>query len=73
MTDRSIIGTATGSPPPQDEGELDDRIARMSEFVRLHCEGREYDSCFNSPCRYASVDGCRHPLHPKRGERKAEG
>ena len=28
-------------------------------------KGREYDSCKDSPCRWSSAAGCRHPLHPK--------
>ena len=36
----------------------------LSEFVRDHCAGREYDSCVESPCVYASHSGCKHPLHP---------
>lgn len=34
-------------------------------FVAEHCVGQQYDSCVSSPCRYASTDGCSHPLHPK--------
>lgn len=42
----------------------------LYEFVRRYCTGRKYDSCTNSPCRYASANGCRHPLHPKNRERR---
>jgi hypothetical protein len=35
------------------------------EFVRTLCVGKEYDSCHEFPCRYASVSGCQHPQHPK--------
>jgi hypothetical protein len=38
----------------------------LDEFVNNHCEGKQYDSCFNSPCRYAGSGGCQHPLYPKR-------
>lgn len=58
-------------PPMPSEDVFDDFMARRAEFVRLHCEGREFDSCHNSPCRYASADGCRHPLHPKNDRRGA--
>ena len=51
------------------EEDLDDFIVRRSNFIRLYCEGKQYESCKNSPCRYASLDGCRHPLHPKNSER----
>jgi hypothetical protein len=37
----------------------------LEEFARDHCVGKEYDSCVNSPCPYASASGCTHPLHPK--------
>lgn len=35
------------------------------DFVKNHCTGKQYDSCKNSPCLYASHSGCTHPLHPK--------
>ncbi len=38
----------------------------ISEFVENHCTGKQYDSCVDSPCAFASHSGCRHPLHPKR-------
>lgn len=37
----------------------------LSEFVENHCVGKQYDSCVDSPCAFASHSGCRHPLHPK--------
>ena len=37
----------------------------LSEFVKNHCVGKQYDSCVESPCAFASHSGCRHPLHPK--------
>ena len=37
----------------------------LSEFVENHCVGKQYDSCVESPCAFASHSGCRHPLHPK--------
>ena len=37
----------------------------LSEFVENHCTGKQYDSCVQSPCAFASTSGCRHPLHPK--------
>jgi hypothetical protein len=40
----------------------------LGEFVHDHCVGRQYDSCKDSPCLFASPDGCRHPMHPKNGE-----
>lgn len=40
-------------------------VANLNEFVREHCEGREYDSCVISPCRWSSNEGCCHPQHPK--------
>ena len=36
----------------------------LSEFVANHCQGKQYDSCVESPCPFASHSGCRHPLHP---------
>ena len=41
-------------------------------FVEKYCVGKEYDSCHNSPCRYASVHGCQHPEHPWNKEKKVE-
>lgn len=37
----------------------------LSEFVENHCIGKQYDSCVQSPCAFASTSGCRNPLHPK--------
>ena len=37
----------------------------LYEFVQNHCAGKQYDSCIESPCLFASSSGCRHPLHPK--------
>lgn len=37
----------------------------IPEFVREFCLGQQYDSCVNSPCRYAGASGCTHPRHPK--------
>lgn len=37
----------------------------LARFVRDDCTGRQYDSCSDSPCRHASVNGCQHPRHPK--------
>lgn len=39
--------------------------AELSDFVSRYCVGKNYDSCHDSPCRYASIDGCQHPMHPK--------
>jgi hypothetical protein len=39
--------------------------ASLKDFVEKHCVGKEYDSCKNSPCLYASSSGCQHPLYPK--------
>lgn len=36
----------------------------LADFIRDHCQGRIYDSCFDSPCMYASPIGCAHPKHP---------
>ena len=36
-----------------------------ADFVQNICAGKEYDSCINSPCLYASGDGCKHPEHPR--------
>ena len=36
----------------------------LETFVAIHCVGRNYDSCVNSPCQYASSTGCAHPEHP---------
>lgn len=44
---------------------------RLAAFVRDHCCGRDYDSCVDSPCRYAGVGGCQHPQHPKRQHEEA--
>jgi hypothetical protein len=41
------------------------RHAALVEFINTKCEGKEYDSCFNSPCTFASSSGCSHPDHPK--------
>ena len=38
----------------------------LVEFVDNHCVGKEYDSCYEAPCFYASKQGCLHPEHPKR-------
>lgn len=37
----------------------------LKEFVEKECVGKQYDSCINSPCVYASANGCKHPKHPK--------
>ena len=37
----------------------------LGEFIKTKCEGRIYDSCVNSPCRWARSGGCTHPDHPK--------
>lgn len=37
----------------------------LARFIEWDCAGPQYDSCVNSPCPYASCDGCQHPKHPK--------
>jgi hypothetical protein len=37
----------------------------MAAFVREYCQGKQYDSCANSPCPFSSPNGCQHPMHPK--------
>ena len=37
----------------------------MEDFLERHCEGKQYDSCANTPCKFASPSGCTHPRHPK--------
>lgn len=39
----------------------------ITEFIDKYCQGKEYDSCINSPCPYASSNDCKHPKHPKNG------
>jgi len=42
----------------------------IKTFVETKCEGKEYDSCANSHCRWSSINGCQHPEHPDNtGER----
>jgi hypothetical protein len=41
----------------------------LRKFIEDHCLGREYDSCVNSPCKYSSSNGCKHPEHPKNKNR----
>lgn len=38
---------------------------QLKQFVNNDCVGKQYDSCKNSPCTYASASGCTHPNHPK--------
>ncbi len=42
----------------------DPPLTALQIFVRDLCVGREYDSCHDSPCPYASSGGCSHPKHP---------
>jgi len=42
----------------------------VAEFVEKFCVGQRYDSYKESPCRFSSADGCRHPLHPKNQKRE---
>jgi hypothetical protein len=39
--------------------------AELEYFISVQCEGKQYDSCKNSPCRFSSSSGCLHPEHPK--------
>lgn len=41
------------------------QVCTLENFVRDYCEGKDDDSCLNSPCRFASAGGCTHPQHPK--------
>jgi hypothetical protein len=38
----------------------------LAEFVKTDCRGKQYDTCVDSPCPYASINGCQHPKHPRR-------
>jgi len=40
----------------------------LEEFEKDWCEGKDYDSCKDSPCRFSSSSGCMHPLHPNNKE-----
>jgi len=42
-----------------------DAYKALSDFIEQHCAGKEYDSCKNSPCPFASSGGCIHPKYPK--------
>lgn len=42
-----------------------DNFWSMNFFINVHCTGKQYDSCIESPCIYSSSTGCRHPKHPK--------
>ena len=42
----------------------------LHDFVQKHCEGKQYDSCIESPCRFSSHSGCRHPMHPNNKEQE---
>ena len=44
------------------------RTEKIQAFILKHCGGAQYDSCKNSPCPYASPDGCRHSEHPTNKE-----
>ena len=46
---------------------------KLDHFVSNLCEGKQYDSCVSSPCRYASQHGCQHPQHPKRDPERNGG
>lgn len=43
----------------------------LKEFTGKYCQGKNYNSCINSPCLYASREGCLNPLHPKNSRRAA--
>jgi len=34
-------------------------------FLRDKCVGKQYDSCIESPCLWASRSGCAHPDYPR--------
>lgn len=44
----------------------------LGYFLEVYCQGRQYDSCKNSPCPWASHGGCRHPMHPANQEPEPE-
>ena len=43
----------------------DTKADQLTEFIDKHCVGKQYDTCTNSPCLYASSSGCQHVQHPK--------
>lgn len=45
----------------------------LAQFLKDKCAGPEYDSCHDSPCRYASSDGCTHSDHPIHKFRQDQG
>ena len=44
-------------------------LTLFAEFIANDCTGKQYDSCVESPCTYASSMGCQHPKHPKNTKR----
>jgi hypothetical protein len=52
-------------------GEVEEaEVITQEQFVEKYCEGKQYDSCKESPCPYASHSGCKHPKHPDNAKPK---